>query len=171
MKPIPASPIPFQEGRHLQLFDDPIHDPYQLREKLAEPCVCSDCGAVYHQGRWQWSVAPEHAAQVRCAACQRIHDHLPAGYVTLEGHFITQHHDEILQLIHHVEENEKREHPLQRIMALEQLPESLLVTTTDIHLARGIGEALHHAYQGDLDFHYNKEEYLLRVRWRRESKH
>ena len=43
----------------------------------------------------------------------------------------------------------------------------LLVTTTDPHLARRIGEALHHAYKGELDYHYNKEEKLLRVVWRR----
>jgi hypothetical protein len=41
------------------------------------------------------------------------------------------------------------------------------VTTTDIHLARGIGDALHSAYKGELEYHYNKEENLLRVEWRR----
>jgi hypothetical protein len=39
------------------------------------------------------------------------------------------------------------------------------VTTTDIHLARGMGEALHHAYQGELEYHYNPEQNLLRVIW------
>ena len=33
--------------------------------------------------------------------------------------------------------------------------------------ARGIGEAIHHAYQGDLEFHYNPAENLLRVNWSR----
>ena len=41
----------------------------------------------------------------------------------------------------------------------------IVITTTDIHLPRRIGEALHHAYHGDLDFHYIKESYLIRVRW------
>jgi len=40
-----------------------------------------------------------------------------------------------------------------------------LVTTTDIHLAQGIGEALHHAYQSELEFHYNSGQNLLRVCW------
>jgi hypothetical protein len=39
------------------------------------------------------------------------------------------------------------------------------VTTTDIHLARGMGEALHRAYQGELEYHYNPEQNLLRVIW------
>jgi hypothetical protein len=38
------------------------------------------------------------------------------------------------------------------------------ITTTDIHLTRGIGEALHHA---QLEYHYNDEETLLRVMWQR----
>ena len=44
-----------------------------------------------------------------------------------------------------------------------------MVTTTDIHLARGIGEALEHAYQGELEFHYNEGENLLRVHWARDA--
>ena len=29
------------------------------------------------------------------------------------------------------------------------------------------GEALHHAYQGELEYHYNEKENLLRVVWAR----
>jgi len=50
-------------------------------------------------------------------------------------------------------------------MAVEEKDGATLVTTTDIHLARGIGEALHHAYQGELQYHYNPEQNLLRVNW------
>jgi len=42
-----------------------------------------------------------------------------------------------------------------------------LITTTDPHLARNIGEAVRSAYKGRLEYHYNKEENLLRVRWNR----
>lgn len=41
--------------------------------------------------------------------------------------------------------------------------DGILETTTEIHLARGIGEALHHAFKGELEFHYNQLESLLRV--------
>ena len=30
------------------------HDPYKARHKLPEPTVCSQCGAVFSEGRWQW---------------------------------------------------------------------------------------------------------------------
>ena len=52
-------------------------------------------------------------------------------------------------------------------MDIEKTEHGTSITTTDIHLARGIGEALHHAYQGELEFHYNPEQNLLRVNWRR----
>jgi len=52
-------------------------------------------------------------------------------------------------------------------MKIEDQDDGILITTTDIHLARGIGEALHHAYQGELEYHYNEQENLLRVVWAR----
>jgi hypothetical protein len=87
--------------------------------------------------------------------------------VTVAGEFFDKHEQEIMQLIQHRETQEKAGHPMQRIMAIEKTKQGTLVTTTDIHLARGIGEALHHAYQGELEFHYNPDQNLLRVDWNR----
>ena len=72
-----------------------------------------------------------------------------------------------MHLVHNVETRERTEHPLSRIMATKEKDGEAPVTTTDIHLACGIGEALHHSYQGDLEFHYNPQKYLLRVNWAR----
>jgi len=151
--------------RHDNLFQEQVHDAYKARGKLPEPSVCQDCGAVFHQGRWQWGEAPAGAHPATCPACQRQHDHFPAGFVTLEGAFFESHKEEILHLVRNHEQRERTEHPLKRILAVEDQNGVVLVTTTDIHLARGIGEALHHAYQGELEFHYNPEENLLRVHW------
>ncbi len=151
--------------RHDNLFQEQVHDAYKAKGKLHEPSVCMQCGAVFHDGRWQWLVAPKEAHRVTCPACHRMHDHYPAGFVSLKGGFFQTHRDEIMSLVHHHEQREREEHPLQRIMAIEAKPDEALITTTDIHLARGIGEALHHAYQGDLEFHYNPEQNLLRVNW------
>jgi len=167
MKAAQPPPFTFRSGRHLEVFDDPIHDPYHPREKLSEPAVCSECGAVFHEGRWQWITPPVHALQTRCAACRRIDEEQPAGYVTIEGQFAREHRAELLSAARNVETREKAEHPLQRIMAIDEQDDKVMITTTDIHLARGIGEALEHAYKGDLKFHYNKDEYLLRVWWQR----
>lgn len=147
------------------IFKEQVHDAYKAKGKLPEPSVCSLCGAVFHEGRWQWRQAPANAHSVTCPACHRIHDHYPAGFIDLKGEFFRTHHEEIMRLVHNHEKHERAEHPLKRIIAVEEKNGTTLITTTDIHLARGIGELLHHAYQGVLKFHYNPEQNLLRVSW------
>ena len=157
----------FQPIRRDRLIQEAVHDSYKNKGKLPDPTLCTECGAVFHGGRWQWLPRPEKAEQTSCPACHRIRDGFPAGYVTITGDFIAAHEEEIMQLMRNHEEREKKEHPLQRIMAIEKTKYSTVVTTTDVHLARGIGDALHHAYQGELEFHYNQQENLLRVNWSR----
>ena len=145
-----------------------MHDAYKSKGKLPEPTVCPQCGAVFHEGRWQWLQAPAGAHRKTCPACHRIRDDFPAGFLTLRGEFFHANRDEIMHLIHNVEKREGAEHPLQRIMAVEKIKSGgILVSTTDSHLSRSIGEALHHAYQGELKYHFNPEENLLRVSWMR----
>jgi len=163
----PSQPAGFHPIRRDRLLQEAVHDTYKTKGKLPEPTVCPDCGAVFHAGHWQWLDKPKDAHQTTCPACHRMHDHFPSGYVTLSGEFLATHEPEILQLIRHHETREKAEHPLQRIMAIEKTEHGTVVTTTDIHLARGLGDALHHAYQGELEFHYNPEQNLLRVNWNR----
>ncbi|MGZ5085388.1 MAG: BCAM0308 family protein, partial [Usitatibacter sp.] len=88
-------------------------------------------------------------------------------YVMIKGAFIKEHRDEIIALITSTESREKAERPLQRIMAIEDVRDGLQVTTTDSQLARGIGEALHETYKGDLKLKYSRDENLLRATWKR----
>jgi hypothetical protein len=158
----------FQPIRRDRLIQEAVHDSYKNKGKLSDPTLCTECGAVFHGGRWQWLPKPEKKAEETvCPACHRIRDGFPAGYVTITGDFIAAHEEEIMQLMRNHEAREKAAHPLQRIMAIEKTKFSTVVTTTDVHLARGIGDALHHAYQGELEFHYNQQENLLRVNWSR----
>ena len=150
-----------------KLFQEFIHDSYKSRGKLHEPTVCPECKAVFSKGRWQWLPRPKSAHEEMCPACHRIRDRFPAGYVKLEGDFFKEHRMELVGLVRHVEQKEKAEHPLQRVMDIVNEDGGVLVTTTDSHLAHGIGEAVHHAYGGRLDSHYNREENLLRVNWKR----
>jgi hypothetical protein len=137
------------------------------KSKLPEPTVCPHCQAVYHEGRWTWIPRPAAAHEEICPACHRIRDHYPAGYLTLSGNYLQEHKTDIINLAHNEEAAEKGEHALHRIMAVEEHDDQVIVTTTDIHLPRRIGEALHRAHRGDLDFHYEDEGNLLRVHWRR----
>jgi hypothetical protein len=155
------------QTHHDHFMKDFDHDDYKGHGKPAEPAVCRECGAVFHKGRWQWATRPEGAHEVLCPACHRIHDKHPGGYLTLSGAFLASHHDEILHLARHTETREKAEHPLERIMSLEKEDGSLRITTTTMRMARAIGDALHHAYQGDLDYQYTDENNILRVSWKR----
>ena len=153
--------------RRDELRDELVHDTYQSKGKFAEPTRCPGCGAVYSGGRWNWGFAPPEAQEDSCPACQRMRDHFPAGYVVLKGEFLAGHRDELLQLARNRETQEKAEHPLERIMGIEDVEGGVQITTTDTHLARNIGEAVHSAYKGELEYHYNKEQNLLRVHWAR----
>jgi len=144
-------------------------DPYKSTKKPHEPTACPQCGAVYHAGHWRWIERPADAHEDLCPACHRVNDEYPAGEVTLSGPFVTQHRDEILHIIRHQEELEKPEHPLNRIMKIDNTGEEIVVTTTEIHLPRRIGEALKSAFDGELEFNYDEDGYFLRVGWRRDD--
>lgn len=150
-----------------RLIQEHDHDTYKSKRKLPEPTVCPECGAVFHRGRWTWASRPPDAQKTLCPACHRVHDRYPAGYVTLSGEFLRDHSQELLGLVRHVEAREKAEHPLKRIMDIAQENGSTVITTTDIHLARSIGDALFHAYEGKLDYRYAEESNILHVTWER----
>jgi hypothetical protein len=78
-----------------------------------------------------------------------------------------EHQTEILNLLRNVEKQEKDKHPLERIMSITTEGDHPLITTTGIHLARRLGEALAHAYKGELSFQYADGEESIRVSWQR----
>jgi hypothetical protein len=142
-------------------------DPYALRGKLADPSSCTECHAIYRAGRWAWGAPPADAARVVCPACRRIADGYPAGVVHLSGDYAAAHRVELVQLVRHVEERERAEHALKRIIAIREVDTGLEITTTDAKLARGIGTALRRAHDGVLHASATSRENLVRVSWER----
>ena len=51
-------------------------------------------------------------------------------YVTLDGDYLREHRDEVLSRVRRCEATEKREHPMQRIIAVQANPRGILVTPT-----------------------------------------
>lgn len=103
-----------------------------------------------------------------CPACARIGDGVPSGVLLLTGEFVAKHRDEVLGLARNEEARIKAEHPLARIIKIEdqaEAPGGMVITTTDPHLARRIGEALHHAHHGIFTCRYEEKEDLLRANW------
>jgi NMD protein affecting ribosome stability and mRNA decay len=162
-----SHPAPGSGARRDRTLQEYQHDTYKLRGKLKEPTVCIECQAVFHKGRWTWEAKPEGAYEITCPACLRIRDKYPKGFLTLKGSFAEEQHEQVMGVVHNVETKEKQEHPLSRLMNVERRPEGLVVSTTDTHLPRRIGEALKHAYHGELDLHYDDDEDFIRVIWTR----
>lgn len=158
-----------KHGREDRLIKEEVHDPYMARCKPSEPTVCSECGVAFTGGRWQWveeSLAEPH--MMLCPACQRIHDRVPAGYLTLGGSFFTAQKDEIMNLIQNHVEQQKKQHPMKRLINIEdQADDSMLLTFTDLHLVSSVGKAIESAYQGDFDVQYTDEASIVRGKWHR----
>jgi NMD protein affecting ribosome stability and mRNA decay len=144
---------------------DHILDASRAQQKLHEGTICPQCGAVYHDGRWQWVVKGEGAVEQLCAACRRINDKFPGGIVTLRGAFAREHKDEMIRLAHHQEDVEKKEHPLNRIMSIAEDMQGIVINTTGIHLPRRIGEAVKRAFHGEIEAHFEEDGYFVRVNW------
>jgi hypothetical protein len=150
---------------------DQILDPYMLQQKPEDGTVCPQCGVIFHDGRWEWPsrTQAQHAGEELCAACRRTREKFPAGIVRLKGAFAREHKAELLGIARHQEEIEKKEHPLNRIMSIEEDADSLTINTTDIHLPRRIGETIKRTWRGKLDLDYEEEGYFVRVNWSREA--
>lgn len=156
-------------GRADRLIQKKRKDAYEETAKLPEGTVCPDCGAVVTGGSWSWDIPGSRGRRTLCPACRRIQERLPAGQVQLSGTFLDGHRREILNLIRNLEDQEKRAHPLERIMTIYENRRRLEVITTGIHLARLIGESVSRSYKGDLDFQYGEGEKTIRVQWTRDA--
>ena len=157
----------FHTGRHEQRMRAARDDSYKPVAKMPDPAVCPRCHASYTKGRWTWHKAAEDAVRQKCPACQRIEDRFPGGYLTLKGSYFAAHRAEVLNVIAAREARARAEHPMQRLIGLENTSEGALVTTTDPHLARGLAIAVHEAFKGDLDLAFSKDENLVRATWSR----
>jgi hypothetical protein len=165
----PARTSPTKHHQHRRRFGrsqtDAVFETYDRSGKAHEPLVCPECGVVYQDGRWHWAARPEKASESLCPACRRIQERAPAGVVSLTGPRVAALKHDIIQLARHQEQAEKPEHPLNRIMDIEETRQGLVINTTDIHLPRRIGQALRRAFRGTLQTKFEEHGYFVRVDW------
>jgi NMD protein affecting ribosome stability and mRNA decay len=148
---------------------DQIADPYQLQQKPQDGTACPQCGVAFTGGRWSWRSDEPPTKRELCPACRRINERFPAGVLTLKGPFVREHRDELVRMARHQETLEKDEHPMNRIMAVEELDDGLEIATTDIHLPKRIGELVKRTWKGRLATRFEKDGYFVRVSWTREA--
>src|SRR3989304_8035660 len=132
-----------------RLIRDRRKDAYVEQIILKDPAICSKCNAVYTNGRWTWKTTEQTTTKTTCPACRRISDNYPAGQIEIKGNFFQLHSTDILNLINNTEQLEKNERPLERIISITEEENKTVITTTGIHIARRIGEALKRSYQGN----------------------
>ena len=154
--------------RNDKLIKEKRHDAYPKKGDWPDPTLCITCNALYSKGRWTWEKAEGSPQKTTCPACRRISANFPAGYIEIRGAFFDGHSDEILNLVHNIEKIEKNAHPLERVMSINPNERKTLITTTGIHIARRIGEAMSRAYQGELSFQYADGEKRIQVLWERD---
>ncbi len=150
-----------------RLIQERRKDVYLGTSTLPAESICTSCGAMFINGRWSWKEMVNPAKKTVCPACRRISDNYPAGYVEIKGSFYSGHEKEISNLIKNTEKLEKMKHPLERIMKIKLNKNNATLTTTGIHIARRIGEALARSYQGNFFFQYGEGEKSIRVYWER----
>jgi NMD protein affecting ribosome stability and mRNA decay len=158
------------QRRRDRLIQEAVHDPYKATTKPREPSACRECGVVFSDGRWHWSPdLPTGAAEALCPACQRLRDRVPAGFLTLGGGFFRQHRDDIMHLVRNTVDAQQKEHPMKRLMNIEDADEGVVVTFTDIHLPHTVGKAIEQAYDGELEIRFGDESGIARAYWSRQD--
>jgi NMD protein affecting ribosome stability and mRNA decay len=154
--------------RNDRLIKERRKDTYKNISTIPEHAVCKTCGATFFNGHWTWKQREQHFYETICPACKRTEDNYPAGLIEIKGKFYNEHSDEISNLIKNTEKLEKNERPLERIMFIRKEIGRIIVTTTGIHIARRIGEALKRSYQGLFSFQYGEGDKSIRVVWERQ---
>lgn len=158
-KPVQSRTREQQPRRVQPRTQDPTH------EKRAGSVLCSGCGVVYRSGRWSWASPSGDETTGLCVACQRLKDEEPAGIVRLSAGFGVG-RQEVMGLVRNIEARESAEHPIERLMGVEEVDGELEIATTGLHLARCIASALKRRFHDHARIEYADERGLIRMDWR-----
>jgi len=148
-------------------------NPYYEGKKYKEPTYCTRCGLVYHEGRWTDGDLTEDkkrkANKELCPACRRERERVPEGLIYLNGSYLQDHGEEILNIARNRAETAAQTRPLQRIMWVNHEDgDEIEIATTSEHLARRIGKAVRDAHDGELQIKSAQNDRLVRVYWERD---
>ncbi|MGE0598579.1 MAG: BCAM0308 family protein [Dehalococcoidia bacterium] len=177
-KPGEYKNLPVDRRRHDTIVPEAGHDPYAEIQQPPAGTVCEVCGLKFENGRWTWPGegrtfparrAESGAPTQVCPACRRTRDNYPAGFVSLSGAFVSGHLAEILEVVEQTSAAEIEDHPLNRVIELTSGADRVDFTTTDLHLARRVGEAVRDLFEGELAVDYLADGHQVRVGWVRDD--
>ncbi|MFQ3548225.1 MAG: BCAM0308 family protein [Armatimonadota bacterium] len=148
----------------------------ELSNQFPDKSVCEECKSVYSLGRWYSKdeflathKRAELGEKVICPACKRLKEQFPGGVLTLEGDFLLEHRQEILNLIRNETEKAQNFNPLERVMSIDFDGSVMEITTTNEKLAQRLGKAIHKAYSGDIEYKWSQGNKLARIYWQRNT--
>lgn len=148
--------------------------------------LCENCGAVYYDGHWH--TAPvlssvlqkslktaKHELCLQCRWTAEGREPRGVGFegeVVLDGLTDVAEKAEILRTIHNVGSRAQERDPEDRIIAIDDRGERVVVTTTENQLAAAIGKAVDAAHKGgQLVINFSRQGDLpARVYWKRKAK-
>lgn len=154
---------------------DTSGDPY-LRMKEPEGwAICKRCRSVHYDKHWvlpenfHGKLPEEGVQEALCPACRKISEEYPEGYIHLEGAFVKEHRQEIINTIKNKEEITKHYNPLERIMDIREHDSSIEVTTTTGKLAQKIGKILSKSFNKKAEYKWSEDTRVARIVWKRED--
>ena len=136
-----------------------VQNPYRHQAKLPSGTRCPGCGAVYARGRWTPSDKPlgDLRATQKCPACLQQKDGFPGGILRLSGTFLRTNRREIMKRVRNIAAAERHEHPLERILRIEEHDADTVILFTTEHLLARVGKALRDAFGGKLRLRFGPE--------------
>ncbi len=143
---------------------------YPRPEKYPANTKCPKCGLIFQDGVWKRGI-PEKRMQLHlqlCPACTQVRDRLVGGEIQFGGTFITDHRRDLLNRIRNLERQALVERPLERIIAIREGKEKILVSATTEHLIARIGKAVLRDFGGKLELRYAPEDKYATARWHRD---
>jgi NMD protein affecting ribosome stability and mRNA decay len=150
-------------------------DPYLNKDAPDDMALCRRCGAVYHEKRWYKRedlpgklAGSPNTALVLCPGCQKVRDKYAEGYLSIEGQFVEEHGDEIMNVIENKEGLQAYINPLEQIVEIKRFDGHIEVQTTTEKLAQRIGQILQKAFSGELVYKWSKDKSLARIIWTRD---
>lgn len=90
------------------------------------------------------------------------------GIINLSGAFLLDHEEEIVNLVKHEGKLATERNSKARVSKIAKANGGLIIETTDHNLALRIGKAIHHAYKGDHQYKFLKDEKFVQVDWKRD---
>ena len=90
------------------------------------------------------------------------------GVLRISGKFLLDHETEIINLVRHQAELAEQKNPQHKLNSLKKVDGTIVASVSDHNLTLHIGKALVHAYKGEHDYKFLKDEKFVEVDWRRD---